>query len=131
MNNQRIDGIIREYADNIEEESLGYWRYTYRGQVVLTITDEAHNRMRIICPIALSKDVNDQQLRVCMEANFDRALDARYAISGDYLWSAFIHPLTELTDSQFINALEQAVTLAANYGTTFSSGDLLFGDGAQ
>lgn len=131
MNNRRIDGIIREYADNIEEALLGYWRYTYKGQAVLTITDESHNRMRIICPVALTKDVDDKQLRVCMEANFDCALDARYATSGEYLWSAFIHPLAEVTDSHFIDAMEQVITLAGNYGTTFSSSNLLFGGGTE
>lgn len=131
MNNQRIDAVVREYADTIEEATLGYWRFIYKEQVLLAVTDEAHNRMRLISPVALSKDVDDGLLRICMGANFDRALDARYAISGEYLWSAFIHPLAEVTDRQFIDAMDQVATLAANYGTTFTSGDLFFGGGSE
>lgn len=127
MDNKSIDRIIQEYADEIMEASLGYWQFTYKGIVVLTITDQSHNRMRLISPVALSKEVNSEMLRICMEANFDRALDARYAISGDHLWSAFIHPLAELNDKQFIDAMDQVVTLAANYGSSYSSCDLLFG----
>ena len=65
-----------------------------------------------------------------MEANFDRALDTRYALSGDHLWSAFIHPLDELRETQFVDGMNQVATLAANYGTTFTSTDLLFGEGS-
>ncbi len=31
-----------------------------------------------------------------MQANFDTALDARYAIAKGALWSTFIHPLSDL-----------------------------------
>lgn len=129
MDNQRLDAIICEYADAIEEASLGYWRFIYKKQVILAVTDEAHNRMRLISPVAMAKDVDDELLRVCMEANFDRALDARYAISGEYLWSAFIHPLAEVGDRQLVDSMDQVAALAANYGTTFTSSDLLFGNG--
>ena len=43
------------------------------------------------------------------------------------LWSAFIHPLQQLGSAQFRDAVEQVVTLAKNYGTSFSSGNLAFG----
>lgn len=129
MNNKRLNAIISEHADKIEEAENGYWRYMYKDQTLLTITDESHNRMRIISPAALSKDLNQDALQICMEANFDRALDARYAISGEYLWSAFIHSLAELTDKQVVDAMDQVATLTANYGTTFTSSDLLFGGG--
>ena len=127
MDNKAINRIIQEYADEITQSSLGYWEFAYKGLVVLAITDESHNRMRLISPVVLSSEVDHETLQVCMLANFDRALDARYALSGDHLWSAFIHPLGELSDKQFIEAMEQVVTLAANYGTTYTSTDLLFG----
>jgi len=38
-----------------------------------------------------------------MQANFDSALDARYAIAKGKLWSAFIHPLSELNEEQFFS----------------------------
>jgi len=130
MNNKRIDQVVREYAGEIEEAQMGYWKFSYQDCLLLVMTDESHNRRRVICPIANSNDINDETVRQCMEANFDRALDARYAISGEYLWSAFIHPLEELKDSQFIDALNQVSTLAKNFGTTYTSCDLLFGGGS-
>ena len=45
------------------------------------------------------------------------------------MWSAYIHPLSELTEHQFIDGLAQTVNLAATYGTTYSSGALIFGGG--
>ena len=129
MNNKRIDQIIREYAGELEEAELGYWKFSYDGQYLLIVTDENHNRMRVISPVVLIDEVSNELLFKCMEANFDRALDARYAISGEYLWSAFIHPLAELTDDQLIDALNQVVTLAKNFGMTFTSSELRFGAG--
>jgi len=129
MNNKRLNAVIREHSDSLEEGGLGYWRYVYHEMLMLTITDEGHNRMRIISPVALAKDVSNSILRECMEANFDRALDARFALSGDHLWSVFIHPFEELSEKQFVDGMNQVATLAANYGTSFSSSDLLFGGG--
>ena len=127
MDNRRIDAVIREHSDSINEGSLGYWHFTYRGQMMLTITDESHNRMRVMAPATPAAEVGNEVLQKCMEANFDRALDARYALSGDYLWSAFIHPLTELGERQFVDGMNQVAALAENYGTTFTSSELFFG----
>jgi len=126
MNNAHLDTIIRERT-TVEEGQLGYWRFEYRDRVVMVITDESHNRMRIITPIAEVTDLSEEIWLLTLGANFDRALDARYAVNGDYLWSAYIHPLHELHDDQFLDALDQTVTLAENFGTSFSSSDLMFG----
>ncbi len=64
-----------------------------------------------------------------MQANFDSALDARYCIAKDILWAVFIHPLSELSDEEFISGLAQTINLAATYGSTFSSGALVFQGG--
>ena len=61
-------------------------------------------------------------------ANFDRALDAKYAISRGYLWAVFVHPLRELSEPQLCDAVHQVATLAENYGGTYSSSDLVFGN---
>lgn len=64
-----------------------------------------------------------------MQANFDSALDARYAIAKGKLWSAFIHPLSELNEEQFFSGLAQTITLVKSYGETYSSGALIFKGG--
>jgi len=62
-----------------------------------------------------------------LEANFDRALDAKYCLYEGFVCSVFTHPLKELQDHQFVDALQQVVNLANNYGTTFTSTDFVFG----
>ncbi|MBY0524216.1 MAG: YbjN domain-containing protein [Gemmataceae bacterium] len=125
MNNRRLDVLIRGAAKPIKGE-LGYWTFGYKDQVLHCITDEKHNRMRLICPVAEMKDVQEPQLLRCMQANFDSALDARYCVYKEQLWSAFIHPLAELTDHSFLSALDQVATLAHNFGGSYSSGALVF-----
>jgi hypothetical protein len=128
MNNERLQVLIEGVADHLEGRP-GYWRFTVHDYAASVITDEKADRMRIIVPVAEIKDMDKAQLMRLMQANFDSALDARYSIAKGVLWSAFIHPLSELSDHQFIDGLAQAVNLAATYGTTYSSGALIFGGG--
>jgi hypothetical protein len=67
-------------------------------------------------------------MRILLEANFDRALDPKYSIYKGFLWSTYTHPLAELTVEQVRDALKQVVVLADNYGTTYTSTDMIFGD---
>ena len=62
-----------------------------------------------------------------LEANFDKALDPKYSIYKGVVWSAFTHPLSELTVEQFKDALKQVVRLADNFGGSFTSTDFVFG----
>lgn len=126
MNSVRLNSVIRECGE-IQDSQPGYWRFEYRNHVVIAMTDEIHNRMRIITPVVEVTEISESVWLLALSANFDRALDARYAINGDYLWSAFIHPLSQLTDAQFIDGLDQVVTLSENFGTTFASTDITFG----
>ncbi len=126
MNNVRLESLIRDCAE-VREGRPGFWNVDYRDRLVMVVTDESHNRMRIITPVVEIAEVSEEVWMLALRANFDRALDARYAVNGEYLWSAFIHPLSQLTDSQFQEALDQVVTLADNFGTSFSSSDLVFG----
>jgi hypothetical protein len=63
-----------------------------------------------------------------MESNFHKALDARYAESNDILYSAFIHPLSALSETELIKALDQVATLALTFGTSYTSGELTYGE---
>ncbi len=64
-----------------------------------------------------------------MQANFDSALDARYAIAKQTLWSVYLHPLSSLRDDEFLTGLGETVNLVSTFGTTYSSGLLNFGGG--
>ena len=61
-----------------------------------------------------------------MAANFDKALDAKYALYNNFLWSVFTHPLKELESKQIVDAFYQVKTLVENYGTSYTSSNLVF-----
>ena len=82
--------------------------------------------MRIIAPIAEEASITQEQMKRCMQANFHSALDVKYCISDGILWSAFIHPLQELTKDQVLSAISQVYSAALTYGTVYSSGSLSF-----
>jgi hypothetical protein len=63
---------------------------------------------------------------VLLQANYDRALDARYAMSGRELWSVVVHPLATLATDDLPSMFDQVITLAKNTGSTFASTELVF-----
>ncbi|MEM9572635.1 MAG: type III secretion system chaperone [Pseudomonadota bacterium] len=103
--------------------------FTIDDTVVTLVFDVNADRMRLFAQIAPSDGLSGPQLRRLMQANFDTALDARYAIAQGQLWATFIHPLTSLTQDDFVSAVAQTVTLVKTYGTTYSSGAMSFGGG--
>ena len=125
MNNDKLNGIIYTLSDTVQGQS-GSWQFIIDDLAFMCLTDQLHNRMRIISPIAEMGEVTDEQLLRCMEANFHSALDARYAISDGVLWAAFIHPLQELTKDQVISAITQVYSTVQTFGTYYSSGELSF-----
>ena len=128
MDNAQLGELINRIDKNVKGEP-GYWRLKVDGKQVLVITDEKADRMRIISPITNSDELTQQQLYRIMQANFDSALDARYAVAKEVLWSAFIHPLSSLSDREFLVGVGQVVNLVSNYGGSFSSGALIFRGG--
>ena len=44
-------------------------------------------------PITERDQLSSELIYACMEANYDRALDARYCINDETLWGAYMHPL--------------------------------------
>ena len=125
MNNTRLDQIIRTIGDDVQGD-LGYWQFLVNDMRLLCVTDETHNRMRVMTPIASIEDVPESTLLKCMSANFDRALDARYCVNNDMVWGAFIHPLGSLTAPLFQSACHQVTEISRTFGTSFSSGGLSF-----
>ena len=128
MNNKKLHELITR-IDAKPTGQPGYWEIKYKNIPVYIITSEKANRMRIISPIEASETLKKEKLYRIMQANFDSALDARYAIAKGKLWSAYIHPLSELSDEQFFSGLAQTITLVKSYGETYSSGALIFKGG--
>lgn len=128
MTNERLAGLLAR-IDPEAEGRPGLWRLRYQDYPVLVITDENADRMRIVVPVADAAGLDPAMLERLMQANFDAALDARYALARGEILAVFIHPLASLSEHEFFSGLAQALNLAATYGTTYSSGALLFGGG--
>ena len=126
MNNEQLGKLIREVATEMLEDRTGFWKFEVDGALVYVLTDETHNRMRIMTPVAEIDSISGEQCQMLLAANFDRALDARYCLNDNVIWSAFLHPLRELLYSEFQDALSQVVTLSKNFGSSYSSSDLIF-----
>lgn len=103
--------------------------FTIDETMVTLVFDVNADRMRLFSQIRPSDGLTGLKFRRLMQANFDTALDARYAVAQGQLWSTFMHRMTTLTQEDFVSALAQTVTLVKTYGTTFSSGAMSFGGG--
>lgn len=96
---------------------------------ILIVTDVLANRMRAMVPIRSAEGMTADELERILQANFDTALDARYALANGRLWAVYIHPFQELERDQFISGLAQTVNIANTYGTLYSGGAVQFGNG--
>lgn len=127
MTNDKLGKIIYVLADTVVGD-LGNWQFVIEDRLFVCITDENNNRMRIMTPIIEQKELSAEDMVKVMEANFHTALDARYALSNELLWSCFIHPLKELGKEEVISAISQVRMAALTYGTTYTSSELIFPD---
>ena len=125
MDNEKLGKIIYVMADSIQGTN-GNWQFMIKDRLLLCVTDSDNNRMRIMSPIIEKDKLLFNDLSVLMEANFHTALDVKYAISNELLWSVFIHPLRELNKEQVIDAIKQVYSAAYTYGDSYSSTGLIF-----
>jgi hypothetical protein len=132
MTVERLEAIIRIF-DPGAERNLNSFSFKMPVQEVelnvQVITDPAAGRMRIVIPIVMETSLGTERVKRIMQANFDSALDARYALAQGVLWATFIHPLSSLSDEEFLSGLSQTLNLVATYGSTYSSGLFVFGGG--
>lgn len=128
MTLSRLAAILSAIDENATVEPRGI-TLSIASIPVTVLVDPRANRMRVLVPISSASSLSEDDLLRLMQANFDTALDARYAIANDRLWSTFIHPLAELETDQLISGLAQTVTLAQTYGDTYTSGAIMFGGG--
>lgn len=127
MNNEELGKIIYVVADSLRGKA-GNWQFVIKDRLLICVTDETNNRMRIMSPIIEQKKLAYTDMLKVMEANFHTTLDVKYAISNDLLWSVFIHPLRELSKEQVVDAISQVYVAAMTYGTTYNSTGLSFPD---
>lgn len=126
MDLEHLEAIIDELGSDVKGGG-GAWQFTFNEVHMVCYTDATHDRMRIMSAIARTEDMTPKQAEEAMDANFHTALDARYATNEGVVYSAFIHPLSPLTDGEARSAIEQVANLSLTFGTTYQSGNLIFG----
>lgn len=121
-----MESIVKSIATESKGEK-GYVEFTYNQVKMYMISDTTHDRMRIISPVANYSDLTSDHLKAVLESNFHNALDARYAVSKEVLYAAFIHPLSTLSDRDLQSAMTQVANLAITFGSEYTSGVLNYG----
>jgi hypothetical protein len=128
MTTSAIGRLLDSYLTELEGED-GFWRGMREDVQIFVLSDDSHDRMRIMAPIGELKELESKVLQMLLEANYDRALDAKYALRGKEVWSVSVHPLATLAPDDFASFLDQVVRLVKNTGSSYASSDLVFGAG--
>ena len=128
MTGEALKAIIMEFDKKAELNDTSAI-FTINDRQVMLAFDENAGRMRLLSPIVPSELLTDDLKTRLLQANYDAVLDVRYAIANGLLWSVFIHPLPSLTEDDFISAIAQTITAAETFGTSFTSGTIVFGGG--
>ncbi len=128
MTPDSLDIIIKK-IDPEAKRDTNLWQFTVLERQVYIVVDPQADRMRVMSPITQASNITPALYQRMMQANFDAALDARYAVAQDLVWSVFIHPLGSLSERELLSGTAQTVTAAVNFGTSFSSGAVVYGGG--
>jgi len=128
MQQSKMEQIVKAMAQEAEG-SEGVVQFKHRDVKMYLISDVKHNRMRIIAPIVEYSKLERKHIDAAFEANFHKALDARYAVSEGVMYAAYIHSMKELTQAQIESAVSQVANLALSFGGDYSSGELIYGGG--
>jgi hypothetical protein len=125
MTTQAMGKLLESYLTDLEGQP-GFWRGVRNDVPVFVFSDDEHDRMRIMAPIGVVEELDADLLHVLLQANYDRALDARYAMRGNELWSVVVHPLATLATDDLPAMFDQVTTLVKNTGSSFASTELVF-----
>ena len=130
MTPERLVDIIKQEADTADIQGNSV-RFLFNDAILISIYDENANRMRIISPIVEREKLGEEELLNALVANFHSALDVKYALSDEMVWSVFAHPLKELSEAQVIDAMHQVYAAALTFGGSYSSTNLVFPGNTQ
>ena len=125
MTAERLKELITQEADSVQSQN-NMVQFKFNDALLLCIYDENANRMRIISPIVERSALEEKDLLNILVANFHSALDVRYALSDEIIWSVYHHPLKQLSDEQVVDAIQQVYAAALTFGNTFSSTGMVF-----
>jgi len=130
MNNKKLEKSLKKFTKNVEGE-MGNWQVLFDDFPLFVLTDENSNRMRIFTPILEERELKVGQMKKMLEANFHAALDAKYSLYEGFVIGIYTHPLVELDEKQMMDAMKQVVNLSKNFGTSYTSTDVMFGQSIE
>ncbi len=125
MTPEKMHQVISNYADKAKIQG-NVIAFEYQKVPLYCVWDANADRMRMLSPIANRSDVTDEMMDTAMQANYHTVLDARYALGDGVIYAAFIHPLSSITKGELESAIRQVATAAATFGSSYSSGELVF-----
>ena len=128
MTAKAMADLIKSFDPKVQE-GANLISFKVQDREVLIVYDAKRDRMRAITPIGQASLLDEALLLRMAQANYDSALDARYAVADGLVWSVFIHPLGSLEQEELISAIAQVVTAAETFGLTYTSGAMMFGGG--
>jgi len=128
MSGERLAELIGHLDPAAVTESNSV-QFSIGERTHFAVWDSAANRMRLMSPVAEVGMLSEALMFRMLQANYDSALDARYATAQGVVWSVFIHPLSSLDEEFLISAIRQVHIAAETFGSTFSSGELIYGGG--
>lgn len=128
MTGERLGELVARIDENAEAAGNGYL-FNVAERQMRVVYDETADRMRVITPIIPATNLPAGLEERMLQANFDAVLDARYAIGSNTVWSVFVHPLASLTDEDFLSGVAQTAVAAETFGSSFTSGVVVFGGG--
>ena len=118
-----IDRLLRAGGHEVTRRGPGMWRVSIDKVLVMVLAED--DRIRILAPIfALGQldeepGVRNALMMRLLQSNFERAVDARYAVYGGIVFATVTHPRLTLHADDLDGFLEQVVNLHKN---TFRSG---------
>jgi len=128
MTAARLGELVQVVDANARNQGTT-WQFIFQDHPIILVFDEKADRMRMFTPIGPQSALTPELMRRMLQANFDSALDARYAVANEMIWGVFIHPLSPLDQGQFASAVVQLLNVATSFGSTFSSGLFTYGGG--
>ena len=128
MTGARLGELVQIVDANASHQGSS-WQFTFQDRPFILVFDEKADRMRMFTPIGPEDALTPDLMRRMLQANFDSALDARYAVANKLIWGVFIHPLSPLDQDQFASAVVQILNVATSFGNTFSSSLFTYGGG--
>ena len=128
MTGDSLNALIKSIDPDASREGNAS-QFMFQDRLMLVVFDETADRMRMFSPIGPASALDSEQVQRMLQANFDSALDARYALANNLVWGIFIHPLSPLEENEFASAVVQVYNIAESFGSTYTSGLFTYGGG--